>query len=223
MTSKKTQSDKYSHILEDLRKLAAKHGVELNEVADLYSRDLGDLERLLFENYRTFSEKGIREIIMAAIVLGHSGLLERGYEFLNAFKLVKKGLGDPSSILYSLGIASVRGKKDDFYRKREYKPKQPDNDELILALTFAVGLRGYSIDDPNTSVGELYQKLYGTDFRNMRFDVGGKSTPYTLIPEEIKDSVNEDILKQKGYNPLSDTTRDSLLRQLKRNDTWNET
>ncbi|MFH8093128.1 MAG: hypothetical protein QXM38_04250 [Candidatus Aenigmatarchaeota archaeon] len=201
-------SEYLSNLLQKLEQVARTHGVQLKRVGELASRDLGNLFDLLFIYYNDSNEIGIREIIMAAIVLGHYGLLERGYEVLNALRMVNKA---PRSILDSF----MKGEIDEFYKEQEYEPLKPRNDELSLALALAIGLRGYSIDDPNTSVGELYQRLYGRDFNQMWFYINGLKISYGKVPQKMKPYVNEYILRQKGYIPLSDTDREKLLERLK--------
>lgn len=79
-------------------------------------------------------------------------------------------------------------------------------EEVMETLRHAIGCRGFSIDDRGTSVGSLYQRLYGADFTKVPIkihtDKGELMIPYSELKENHREMVNEQILAHRGYTPI---------------------
>jgi len=99
--------------------------------------------------------------------------------------------------------------------------EEPTPKELSDALGNAIGVRGISIDDPATSAGTLFQRLYGeTEFDRISEQIAsdrikeagpdGDPIPYDELPAEVKANLRKqfrdkliiDVLVAKGYKDL---------------------
>lgn len=167
--------------------------------------DVSDLYDAMF----TASAEQLHAIKEMGLLLGHAGIVDRVYEVINERALREKGATDDDI----LGWYAVQWKNDDAKVKEIAKQygvvfQEPSRAELEEGLKYAVGARGFSIDDRNTSVGSFYQRLFGCDFGYVSlFSVDGEKTevPYGKLldglPPELLNRVNAIILAQKGYTP----------------------
>ena len=172
---------------------------------DYVEKDVGELYALIF----TASMDELEKILKAGLRLGHHGVVERVYEEINVRLLQEKGA--PDDVVDEFLRANLRGDRRTAKKiAREYGVtlREPSKKELEQGLRYAIGVRGYSIDDPSTSVGAFYQALYG-DPRNevitLPSDRMSIQIPYSeIIDPQLKQMLNKWLLTSKGYTPIQD-------------------
>jgi hypothetical protein len=158
----------------------------------------------------TSSYEELEAIKHAGILLGHSGLLDRVYEEVVYRDLVKSGadetdLRDIKTAYFNCDSETI----EEILKDNGVLLKKPNFDEVKETLYHSY-LRGdYSIEDCNTTVGCLYQRIFGKDFFDLDFSLRNSNgdvsqISYKDIPESNRRIVNRMIVKSRledfGFN-----------------------
>ncbi len=188
--------------------------------------DIGDLYGLM----HTANASELEIIKDAGIILGHDGIIDYAYKQINLQELLKNGAIKKDILDYKdavLGhvVRDEKGRiiddvKDEDTIKRicdkyDVIPKTATKSELEAALKNATGFRGFSIDETHTSVGNLYQRLFGRDFERIVIGIqtpkGILKFPYSKLDNKGREFVNRAVLKKK------DSFKESVIAHIGKN------
>jgi hypothetical protein len=162
----------------------------------------------LYQRIHTADQAELDRIKGEGILLGHHGVIRQVYCEQNVRLLRQSGAPEPEIDLFIHHYLI----KDDLPRAAEIARnngvfiKRPSSSELEAGLRCAVGRRGFSIDDRNTSVGAFYQGIFGSDFTLRTYQLETKEgltlANYGVLGSTNRYDANRLILEEKGYIPL---------------------
>jgi len=179
----------------------------IDQVEWYSSMDVGELYGAI--NDKDTTPDQLYAIKAAGINQGHSGIVDLACEELAARELKAKGASEEHQLEYR--VAKAQGRLADSLKVLQVysvRPVFPSQKELGAGLKNALGYRGLTIHDADSSVGEFFQNLYGDKFGNIALVAEGtdedgnkvqKRIPYHELDDKTKAQVNIDILTNLGY------------------------
>jgi len=145
-------------------------------------KDLGEI----YQAIHTATPQELGVIYITAVKLGHAGLFDRVYEVRTLKKLEELEADSQDIELFRQAILN-NDLHVAFSIAEKYNIEKPPRKDVAQTLLNASQLRGFSIDNRETSVGSLYQRLFGTDFLQ---------GSWTIEEEGVKKQVNyEELLR----------------------------
>ena len=177
---------------------------------------------------QTREELDLLALVGAGVHQGRADVMNEAYANITFLRLEKAGMSAEMLKSEREDLRVDQQSLDDWLQDETYltelcllfevAPAFPHESVLKNALKMAVQNRGTSIDDFRTSVGHLYQRLYGEDYKNEELPIAIRGIngsvnveliEYSRMPDQYREGIRLMALHQHGYS-LDKSSMDKL-------------